>query len=203
MEIYLMRHGQTPNNVNAMLTGQSDVPLTEYGIKQIQAVAPLLKEIQWDRVIVSPLSRAIHTASIVAPHAEMEYVSWLKEFDFGFWTGHTWKEIEEMDPEGLARYRGDWKYGRAADGECFMDMYQRVSEGIREVVRTSHADAKILIVAHAGPVDIMPVALMNLPVEAYHHFIPLQGVYSKFVSSRTREGEVRFRLERWNMGPNV
>ena len=200
MEIYLMRHGQTANNVNAQLTGQSDVPLTEYGIEQIQRVAPLLADMQWDRVVVSSLSRAIHTASIVAPGAAMEKVDWLKEFDFGYWVNHTWKEIETMDPEGLKRYRSDWKYGVAADGECFMDMYKRVSEGIWEVVRTSKPDAKILIVAHAGPVDIMPVALLGLPVEAYHSFVPLQGVYSKFSGKMDTEGQWKFRLERWNMG---
>ena len=203
MEIYLMRHGQTANNVNAQITGQSDVALTEYGVQQIQKVAPLLKDIRWDRVIVSPLSRAVHTASIAAPNSVLEKASWLMEFDFGFWVGHTWKEIEAMDPEGVKRYRNDWKYGRAADGECFMDMYNRVREGLQEVVSTSDPNAKILIVAHAGPVDIAPVVLLNLPVEAYRNFIPLQGVYSKFVGNLKTDGTMHFRIERWNMGPEI
>lgn len=203
MEIYVMRHGQTENNVKAKLTGQFDAALTEYGIQQIRSVAPLLADIKWDRVIVSPLSRAVHTAAIAAPKAQVEKADWLMEFNFGFWVNHTWKEIEEMDPEGLKRYRADWKYGVAADGECFMDMYKRVSEGIWNVVHNSDPDAKILVVAHAGPVDIMPVALLGLPVEAYHSFVPLQGVYSKFVGRQNPDGEWKFRIERWNMGPAI
>lgn len=199
MEIYLMRHGQTVNNVNARFTGQADVPMNEKGQTQIRQAAELLKGIAWDHVISSPLKRAKDTAGIVAPGYGIKEEAWLMEMDFGRWTGLTWDEAQAQDPKEWKAYCEDWMYSRAGGAECFMDVYHRVEAGIRRMVQECRNTDRILITAHAATVQIIPLVLLELPLEAYWRLIPAQGVYSKLVARP--EEKLWFSLEAWNVGP--
>lgn len=65
MQLYIVRHGNTPS------TGDSQYPddprLTELGFRQAQALAHRLSAVQWDHIFVSPLQRCVQT---VAPLCE-------------------------------------------------------------------------------------------------------------------------------------
>lgn len=62
----LVRHGQTDWNVRDLLQGSSDVPLNDTGRAQAFEAGHLLADEHWDRIIASPLGRAVETASIIA-----------------------------------------------------------------------------------------------------------------------------------------
>ena len=128
----------------------------------------------------------------------VETASWLKELDTGTWTGHTWKEVEALDPEGVERYRADWREA-AGGGESFEDVYQRVEKGLQALLHTEDPAAKILLCTHAMPVRIIPIVLMHLPKDTYWHIIPGQGVYSKLTAYP--EKDLYFSLAAWNVGP--
>jgi len=59
--LFVVRHGQTAANAAGQLLGRADVPLTETGLKQADALAVALDAV--DRVISSPLQRTRDTAS--------------------------------------------------------------------------------------------------------------------------------------------
>ncbi len=200
MEIYLVRHGQTDYNLKRLYTGQTDVPMNETGREQIRSIAPMLAPIAWDRVICSPLVRAKETARILAPACEPEAFSWLMEMDVGTWAGHTWQEVETMDPEGAARYRQDWTV-RLGGGECFDDVCRRVAAGIRQIVRESDPAAKILVASHAAPMVQTALTLLDLPAHSYWHWIPAQGAYSHLTAYPERE--LWFSLAEWNARPRL
>ena len=57
MKLFLIRHGQTTANVSRKAyCGQTDVPLTELGRQQAEAIRPILSRHQFDRVFSSDLS---------------------------------------------------------------------------------------------------------------------------------------------------
>lgn len=66
--LYLLRHGQTEFNVKKLVQGRCDSPLTVLGHQQARAAAAWLKAhgVVPDKVVSSPLSRAMDTASLVA-----------------------------------------------------------------------------------------------------------------------------------------
>lgn len=70
----LLRHGQTDWNITFRIQGSSDIPLNETGIAQAHAAAEVINAADWDVVIASPLSRALHTAEIVAARHGFETV---------------------------------------------------------------------------------------------------------------------------------
>ena len=66
--LYLLRHGQTEFNVKKLVQGRCDSPLTVLGHQQARAAAAWLKAhgVVPDKVVSSPLGRAMDTASLVA-----------------------------------------------------------------------------------------------------------------------------------------
>lgn len=67
-KLYLLRHGQTEFNVKKLVQGRCDSPLTDLGRQQARAAAAWLKahSVVPDKVVSSPLGRAMDTASLVA-----------------------------------------------------------------------------------------------------------------------------------------
>lgn len=67
MHLYVMRHGRTNYNDLGLCNDNpdNDVYLTKAGQAQAQAAAEQLRDIELDRIIVSPLPRTRQTAEIV------------------------------------------------------------------------------------------------------------------------------------------
>ena len=65
MKLYIVRHGETDNNLNGIIQGIIDTPLNETGIKQAMELKEKLKDVKFDLVITSPLQRAKLTAEII------------------------------------------------------------------------------------------------------------------------------------------
>lgn len=66
--LYLLRHGQTEFNVKKLVQGRCDSPLTVLGRQQARAAAAWLKAhgVVPDKVVSSPLGRAMDTARLIA-----------------------------------------------------------------------------------------------------------------------------------------
>ena len=60
-EIVLVRHGQTEWSASGRHTGRTDVPLTELGRRQADALAQMLDRTEFSLVLSSPLARAWET----------------------------------------------------------------------------------------------------------------------------------------------
>ena len=65
MKLYVVRHGQTDNNLNGIIQGISNTPLNDYGRKQASELKEKLNDISFDLILSSPLQRAKETAEII------------------------------------------------------------------------------------------------------------------------------------------
>lgn len=113
MRLFLVRHGQTVANVEKRYVGPWETLLTELGKEQARAIAPILKDIKFQKVYSSNIGRAIETARLALDGREPIQTTYLREFDEGTLMGKT---IAERD----ALYGGDpvkrWDYS-VVDGE--------------------------------------------------------------------------------------
>ena len=75
MKIYAARHGQTRWNVENIVCGRSDIPLTAEGEKQAQALADKAADCRLDVIIASPMIRAQQTARAVAERCGIEVLT--------------------------------------------------------------------------------------------------------------------------------
>ena len=85
MLLYLVRHGESVGNLNKLIFGHSDHPLTESGLNDAKDVAEKLKDTHIERCYTSTLQRASHTADICFGHRgiPMVYSDDLREQNMG------------------------------------------------------------------------------------------------------------------------
>lgn len=63
--LYIVRHGETDWNKMGKYQGITDVPLNENGLNQAKACGQALKDVKFDRILSSDLSRALVTAEVI------------------------------------------------------------------------------------------------------------------------------------------
>ena len=87
--VYLVRHGRTAFNVDGRLRGHLDPPLDEVGRAEAADLAIALGSLRPNRIVTSPLLRAVQTAEIIAARAAASVVvdKRLIDRDYGQWTG--------------------------------------------------------------------------------------------------------------------
>ncbi len=151
LNVYLLRHGQTAWNADGnRYCGRTDLPLTEKGIEQAQAVYEQLKDYSFDAIYSSPLQRAYRTAQIAGGKKEVIVDDLLIEADFGNWEG---KPKEQF----IVENRGVWdnwminplitKAGET--GETAQEIINRL-ESFFNAVHLKYKTGNILVVAHNG-----------------------------------------------------
>ena len=121
--IALVRHGRTRANVEGRWQGQSDWGLDEEGRRQVGALAAWYG--QPDRVISSPLGRALETARALAPGPEI--LDGLVELGFGEWEGLTVDEVRSGHSDLFHRIFVDGQdLRRGSTGESWAELASRV-----------------------------------------------------------------------------
>lgn len=87
--LYLVRHGETVDNVNQIMQGQTQGELTEKGVLQARQLAEQMQLLPIDVFIASDLKRSIDTCRIIAQRHGKEVVTTplLRERDWGGFTG--------------------------------------------------------------------------------------------------------------------
>ena len=97
-QIHLIRHAMTAGNLAGQYIGQTDVDVTEEGLKQIDE---LVEEYGGypavDAVFSSPLKRCLQTAKHIYPQKEPILLDGLSEYDFGEFEGRTADELKETE----------------------------------------------------------------------------------------------------------
>ena len=97
--VWLARHGETEWSRDLRHTGLTDIPLTEKGEDEARSLRAPLAEVDLDRVLCSPLSRARQTCELAGLGDRAELRDGLVEWDYGDYEGITSEEIREDRPD--------------------------------------------------------------------------------------------------------
>ena len=162
--LILLRHGESITNVTGIGTGQTDVPLTELGLRQAQLAADhLLKTENISAIYSSDLQRTLNTALPTAKALGLEITAHeaLREMDIGNWVGLTKEERQVQYPEESKRFAEDFSTLRFPGGEYVPDVYDRVCDCIDKIAKENDGKT-VLIVSHAGAIRVFEAFAMGL-----------------------------------------
>lgn len=172
--LYLLRHGQTKFNVKKLVQGRCDSPLTGLGRQQARVAAAWLKahNVVPDKVVSSPLGRAMDTAQLVAtellgPDAAVEPCEGIIERCYGtFEEGpHDALPTDVWDPgEDLVPFGGE---GSRALQERMVDTLTNImgADGIETLLAVSHGSASRQFIKAAAPEGFeLPTKLPNCAI---------------------------------------
>jgi len=135
VRVYLARHGETEWSLSKQHTGLTDIPLTEHGRRQAEALRTLFAERPVERAYTSPLGRAVETAWLAGfPDAEPR--DELLEFDYGEYEARTTADIRSERPGWYL-----WRDG-SPGGESPAQVADRVGRLIDEL-REGGVDAAL------------------------------------------------------------
>lgn len=153
MLIYLIRHGETDQNKQRKLQGQSNYELNEYGRELAKKTRDALKEIAFDCVFSSPLIRAMETAQIIIGDREIPIIKErrVQEIGFGVYEGLCCGKdgYNIPDPQFLNFFDAPEKYNIPPGGESFEEIIARTGEFWEELIGDSeYCDKKILVSTH-------------------------------------------------------
>lgn len=173
-KLYLLRHGQTEFNVKKLVQGRCDSPLTDLGRQQAGMAAAWLKahNVVPDKVVSSPLGRAMDTAQLVAtelfgPDADVEPCEGIIERCYGtFEEGpHDALPTDVWDPgEDLIPFGGE---GSHALQERMVGTLTNLmgAGGIETLLAVSHGSASRQFIKAAAPEGFeLPTKLTNCAI---------------------------------------
>jgi broad specificity phosphatase PhoE len=146
--MYIVRHGETQWNREEVFRGSKDIPLNETGKKQAQRVGNYFSKRHIDRIISSPLSRAIQTAEAVSSATGIKFES-AKEFadmNFGIWEGLSLREVEERFPTDFRLWKASPDKLRVESGETLAMVRDRISAGLANI--SCDREDAVVIVTH-------------------------------------------------------
>jgi len=172
MDVFLLRHGETPFNREHRCQGISDLELTELGQQQAGKVALQLSDKTLHAIYSSHLQRATQTARIVSRGRSLpiNIDQDLRELDHGELEGLTFIEIREKYGEFLERWRSEPANLLLPGGERLADVDERVWRAINRIVTSHDADHTILLVTHNFPILSMLCRVTETPLDEYRTF---------------------------------
>lgn len=152
VSIFIARHGQNEDNVNGILNGHRDLPLTDLGRQQAKELGEAINSsgLTFDVIYSSPLSRALETAEIVAGIAKLPkpiVYDQLIERDFGVLTGKPSNQIDELCAPDIIKADIITYFLSPEGAETFPQLVER-GQVILDHIRTQHRSGKVLLVCH-------------------------------------------------------
>ena len=171
-ELVLIRHGQTAWNEQGRWQGQQDVPLSDLGLRQAQAVAARLRHTHVDAIYSSDLRRASDTAAAIATAVgvPVRLDARLRERSLGLFEGHTLAEVMAKFPREYAEFRAHKSDYRMPGGESTADKHARSVECLEDLCRR-HARQRIVVVTHMGVMDSAFRHAMSMGLDVRRHFM--------------------------------
>ena len=145
--LYLVRHGETKDNVARIIQGQRQGELTPVGIAQMEDLAVSLSEIHFDAIISSDLQRAFDSAQILSHQLNLpvQTTSLLRERDWGDFTGRYIPDLKGLPmPENVEK----------------MEALLLRAKSFLEWGKTTFPDKTILAVGHG---------IINKAIQAVHY----------------------------------
>ena len=176
--VYVVRHGETDWNAEARLQGQADTDLNRTGRAQAtangHALARLIPDPASFDFVSSPMRRTRQTmerlrAAMGLDPSAYRTDSRLVEVDFGDWQGHTFAELEAVDPGCFARRQVDkWAFVPPGEGaESYAQLAGRVKPWLeavsRDTVCVTHGGVMRAVFSLVGALAPNEAVMLTIP----------------------------------------
>ncbi len=156
IELYIVRHGQTPWNAARKIQGSTDIQLLEEGREMAKITGEAWKAagLKFDAVYSSPLNRAYETAQLVSGYTGLPIIrdERLRELNFGILEGQTYLHLYDVayDAAHGSFFSRPELYETPENGESLEEICGRGKDFLTDIV-SKHGDGqRILIVAHGA-----------------------------------------------------
>ncbi|MBI2740345.1 MAG: histidine phosphatase family protein [Rhodospirillales bacterium] len=171
--ILLTRHGHVEGIRPARFRGRAELPLTERGLGQADALAKRIAA-NWEPVAVftSPLQRCVVTGGRIAKACGIkgEVRDGLGDIDYGAWQMRTHDEVKAESPDAYRQWYSAPHLTRFPKGEALQDVMARTTDVLREVLQHFPGQT-VVLVGHDSVNRVLLMQLLDMPLAAYWRLV--------------------------------
>jgi probable phosphoglycerate mutase len=194
--IYLFRHGETEWSLSGQHTGTTDLPLLPAGEAAARELAGILRQRHFERVLVSPLQRAKHTAEL-AGLGDFEVEPLLREWDYGAYEGITTQEIS-------ARLGRPWEVfvDGVAPGDTPGETVEQVADRAQQVIDRVWPDlarGNVALFGHGHALRVLTAVWLDADPRFGQHLILDAGSMSVLTHHRATRCIGTYNLSPWRL----
>lgn len=168
-KLILTRHGHVEGIDPERFRGRTELPLTELGRIQAEAVAARIAAL-WAPVAVytSPMGRSVATADAIAQacHVGRHVLEDLNDLNYGAWQWQTYEAVSRACPEQFAAWKSTPQLVRFPDGDSLQDLVARTANALRFVI-SRHTSETVVLVGHDSVNRALLLQLLDQPLSAY------------------------------------
>lgn len=192
--IHFIRHGITEGIVNRWYYGETDLPLIDEGILQLNKLRGegIYPSSESAVCYTSGMLRANQTFEVLFGHSNYQVISDLREMNFGSWECKTFDELKAL--EGFDLWIND-KSGTFTfpGGDSPVSFQERVAKGLDELLKKHFLRGcpagesgepkdvengevnSAIVVCHGGVIAACMCMLLGEPAKAFWDWIPGPG----------------------------
>jgi phosphoserine phosphatase len=167
----LCRHGQTAWNAETRFRGRKDVPLSERGQAEAEAVGETLADAGVTRLYASPLARAMRTLAPLGRRLGREVVAYeeLIDMDFGAIEGMLLAEADAAQPELMRRWRETPERAAFPGGETLVQVQARAMRAMSRLA-VEFPDETIAVCSHRVVTKLIMLGLLGVKPDRFWAF---------------------------------
>lgn len=180
MDLVLIRHAR-PERIEGA-DGPADPDLTEFGVRQAEAMAKWVADEHFDALYVSPMARARQTSAPLeqALSIEAAVVAGVKEFDA--------EENHYIPIEDVKADKEVWKKYLANELQRDMSAFSNVVVDSIEDVIKNHRGHRVGVVCHGGVINVWAAAVLGLKPTMF--FNPDYTSVNRFAAASSGERSI-------------
>ena len=167
----LVRHGQTPANINGRWHGSTDSALTWRGRRQAKRTAKLFaaRETFFDHAYVSPMTRCQDTASPTLKRLDLDHtvLHTLREWDIGEWEDMKFSDLAR-EHRFMDKVKNDPHFAPPA-GESVVDVAARMVPALAQI-NDAH-EGNVLIVSHGAAMAVALAQLLDRDARQWPNYL--------------------------------
>lgn len=157
MKLYVVRHGQTNCNLNNKYNCRYDEDINENGIKQAVEVKNIIKKLDIDLIICSPMKRTKHTCEIInSNNIPVIYDDRLMEREGGVLTNTI------IDDYYFKEYYNYYSTNIVEGLEPLPDLFKRTHSFLDDI-KNKYYNKNILLVTHGAVARSIQFYFEELP----------------------------------------
>ncbi len=166
--LWLVRHAEVEQRYQGIFGGRIDMELSPRGHEQAAALAGYLHGKPFDALYASPMRRVRQTLAPLFTNGMPEpvFLSELREFDFGDWTGLAFDEVHTRFAVPADAWLEQIERAGIPNAECALTLKQRLEPALADILRR-HRGQSVLVACHGGVIRMLLSLLLDWPLSRF------------------------------------
>jgi probable phosphoglycerate mutase len=167
-KFFLCRHGQTKWNQDQRFRGRKDIPLSDQGKKEAEAVADALEQAGVEHIYASPLARSMQTLEPLAKRLGKEVIplEGVIDMNFGEWEGVKVEDAEKEYPDLFKLWKETPEKVTFPQGESLEEVQARAMRAISRLA-VEFPDAAVGVCSHRVVCKLIMLGLLGVKPDKF------------------------------------